>query len=87
MEENELERTQQQIIEICRTRVPAGVSIGPETSLIRDLGLDSLQAVEVISDIESGLEVSIPSEVLPEIDTLADVAKLVVDIKSRKLLS
>lgn len=84
MEENQLEAAQEQIIQICRKRVPAGLSVGPETSLIRDLGLDSLQAVEVISDIETGLGVAIPSEALPEIDTLSDLAKLVVQIKSQK---
>jgi acyl carrier protein len=54
---------------------------------VRDLGLDSLQAVEVISEIESALNVSIPSDALPEIDTLSDLAKLVVASKARKASS
>ena len=84
MDEKELAEAQRRIFEICQSRVPSGSVIGPETSLVRDLGLDSLQAVEVISEIESAFNVSIPSDALPEIDTLSDLAKLVVASKARK---
>jgi acyl carrier protein len=65
------------IIEVCRRSVPAGVVLDGGTSLIRDLGLDSFQALELVSEIESDFGIRIPSESLPEIDSLDDVARLV----------
>ena len=73
------------VVEICKSSVitEIEIEIGPKTALIRDLGLDSLQALELVSEIESTFGVSIPSELLPEIETLEDVARLVVNVQGQ----
>ncbi|MFN8390064.1 MAG: acyl carrier protein [Bdellovibrionota bacterium] len=76
------ERVLERVLEIAQRSTPPGSVISAETSLIRDLSLDSLQALELVSDVEMELGVGIPSEMLPEIDTLADVARIVVRVQS-----
>lgn len=74
--------TLSKILELCAAAHPEA-SISAESSLTRDLGMDSLQALELISEIETTFGVSIPSEMLPEADTVSDVARLVERVKNK----
>ena len=53
--------------------------VTPEASLKNDLGADSLDAVEIIMDIEDEFDVKI--ENTESIKTVADVVKIVEDSK------
>ncbi len=82
MDERALDEATAKVLEICRTKITAApVEIHADTSLVRDLGLDSLQALELISEIESSFGLNIPSELLPEVDTVRDVARMIVRVK------
>lgn len=82
MDERELNEATDRIVEICRKQIASPpVEIHPDVSLVSDLALDSLQALELISEVESAFGVSIPAELLPEIDTIRDVARMVMRVK------
>lgn len=50
-----------------------GVTITDQSGLVADLGLDSLGVMEIIAEIEDKFELSIPDEVLREVETVGDV--------------
>ena len=50
-------------------------AIKPETSIIDDLGADSLDVVELIMAIEEAFDVEIPDEVAEEIVTVSDAVE------------
>lgn len=60
--------------------VPVG-NIKPETNIATDLGADSLDLVEVLMSLEEQFGVVIPDEAVPNIKTVADLAKYIDDHK------
>jgi acyl carrier protein len=51
-----------------------------ETSLMKDLDADSLDAVEIIMALEEEYEIEIPDEVAEEFKTVGDIVKYVEDL-------
>ena len=50
------------------------VVIGEDTDLLGDLGLDSLQVMNLLLEIEDKFDVSIPVNILPDVKTVRDLA-------------
>jgi acyl carrier protein len=63
------------IVEIGELDDPTSVT--PDADLFRDLGLDSMQAMEIVLEIERKLDVSISEQDLRSIRSLGDALKLV----------
>ncbi|MGN8160313.1 acyl carrier protein [Salinisphaera sp. SWV1] len=59
--------------------VPAGTTIEPQTRLVDDLGLDSVQVMEVLMELEDRLDASIPMNFLPDVETMDDLVKAMND--------
>lgn len=57
--------------------VDSEVQITPATSLIKDLEADSLDAVEVIMDLEDEFDVEIPDEDAEGFKNIGDIAKYI----------
>ncbi len=55
-------------------------AITAESHLIRDLGLDSLQSFEMVSELEDHFGVTIPLDLFQSAQTLEDVARAVVQV-------
>ncbi|MDR0838115.1 MAG: acyl carrier protein [Oscillospiraceae bacterium] len=51
--------------------------ITPETDVREDLGMDSLDAVELIMELEDEFNVAIPSEKSADLKTVGEIAALV----------
>jgi len=83
-DQQKLDEIEAKIVAICAAHLKKESGLTPDASLIRDLGLDSLQAIELISEIETGFGIIIPSEMLPEIDTLRDLARVVNEAQIKK---
>jgi acyl carrier protein len=45
-----------------------------ETELVADLGLDSMQVMRLLLEIEDYFDISIPVNILPDIRTIRDLA-------------
>lgn len=50
-------------------------SVEPKTLLVDDLGLDSMQVMEMLMELEDRLDASIPLNFLPEVQTVDDLVK------------
>ncbi len=59
-----------------------GQTLDADTELVADLGLDSMQVMELLSTIEDEFDISVPLNIVPEVRTVNDLAtqisKLVV---------
>lgn len=56
-------------------------SITLENDLVADLGADSLDAVEIIMNLEEEFDVTVPDVDASQIKTVGDIVKLIEDIK------
>ncbi len=56
--------------------------IAMEVSLVDDLGMDSLDAVELNMALEEEFDISIPDEVLAGFETVEDVVKYIDSVKA-----
>jgi acyl carrier protein len=63
--------------ELLRRHVDEKRPIRPSDHIQSDLGLDSLSVMELLSDVETRFGVSISSDMMDQIATVADVARLV----------
>lgn len=52
-----------------------GVELEDATELATDLDLDSMRVMELMFDLEDQLDISIPQNILPELQTLADLLR------------
>jgi len=50
------------------------------TSLVADMGLSSLEVMEFIEKIEDHFDISIPLNILPDVNTIGDLAKKVEEL-------
>ncbi len=63
------------IFEILKPFAKRGLLLNEETELVTDLGLSSLQVMELIERIEDHFDMSIPLNILPDIRTVHDLAQ------------
>ena len=68
-----------QLLEILKPFTKEGQQMREETKLVAELGLDSLQVMQVLLKIEDHFDISIPLNNLPTIQT---VQELVVEIET-----
>jgi len=65
------------LAEICAelaTLTQGRVEVGEDTDLLGDLGLDSLQVMNLMLQIEDRFDISIPVSILPDVRTVKDLA-------------
>jgi acyl carrier protein len=58
-------------------RLDNTVNITADTSLMKDLGADSLDAVEIIMDLEDEFSVTIPDEVSAKFTCIGDITSYI----------
>lgn len=63
------------IYEVLQPYVPQGDSLTEDSELVSDLGLSSIDVMEMIVEIEDYFDISIPLNILPDISTVGDLAK------------
>ena len=51
------------------------IAISPETSLVDDLGLSSLDVVNLVVDFENEFGIEIPERVIPTMRTVQDIVR------------
>jgi acyl carrier protein len=66
-----------ELLGFLRTRVATDAPITSETNLARDLALDSLAAMDLLMDLETRFDVTIPINTLPNVETVGDLADLI----------
>lgn len=56
------------------------VMINENTGLVTDMGLSSLEVMEVIEQVEDHYDISIPLNILPDVNTVSDLARKLRDL-------
>jgi len=64
-------------------RFAKGQPLTEGTRLLADLGLDSVQAMEILLEAEERFDISIPLNVLPSVRTVGDLARRVQQLVDR----
>ena len=65
------------LAEVCEALRPfakEGQTLAAETELVADLGLDSVQVMELLLQIEDRFDISIPLNILPDVRTVEDLS-------------
>lgn len=63
-----------QIQDVLQPFAKEGQTIGDDTELVADLGLDSVQVMELLLEIEDQFDISIPLNILPDVRTVHDLS-------------
>ena len=58
-----------------------GVVLGDATSFANDLELDSLTVMDLVANIEDEWDINIPLNLLPDLETIGQLADAVVKLK------
>ena len=56
------------------------LTLSESTALVADIGLSSLEVMEFIEKIEDHFDISIPLNILPDVNTIGDLAKKVREL-------
>lgn len=74
-------RVREEVIEILKPHVQGDSALdsglADSSSLVGDLGIDSLGVMEVVADLEDKFKLQIPDDALREVETVGDVAKAI----------
>jgi acyl carrier protein len=57
---------------------PPGTPIGPDTDLVRDLGLESIKMMDLLMELEDEFDISIHLNILMDVQTSAQLAQAIV---------
>ena len=60
----------------------SAIEITPDTDLINELAIDSVKLLNLIMEIEDEFDISVPINVLADVNTVHDLANLIFKIKS-----
>jgi len=60
------------------------VPLGPDTTFATDLELDSLAVMDLVAEIEDAFDIVLPLNMLPDLETVGQVAAAVDEIKKGK---
>ena len=61
---------------------PRELELSETTDLVADLGLSSLEVMEFIEKLEDHFDISIPLNILPDVNTIGELAVKLRDIHS-----
>ena len=56
------------------------IELTEDTALVADIGLSSLEVMEFIEKIEDHFDISIPLNILPDVNTVGDLASKVQEL-------
>ena len=57
-----------------------GIELTEDTALVADMGLSSLEVMEFIEKIEDRFDISVPLNILPDVNTIGELATKVKEL-------
>jgi acyl carrier protein len=72
------QQIEQQLEKLLADHLEGSADLGSDTHLVRDLGLESVQVMEYVVDIEDHFDVSIDLKSLADVHTLGDMTAAVI---------
>ncbi|MCA8921052.1 MAG: acyl carrier protein [Planctomycetes bacterium] len=67
----------QKVLELARRRFPGSEALTADADLFTSLGIDSVQALELLTELERTFGVEVPDYELLDVRTFADLAQRV----------
>jgi acyl carrier protein len=64
-----------QLFELIHPYSEQPIELSEQTRIIDDVGLDSLKVMELVMQIEDHFDVSVPLNILPDVNTIGEFAK------------
>ena len=64
-----------QTFELVETLVEEDIELQEESDFVADLGFDSLKVMKLLEKVEDHYDISIPLNILPDIQTIKDFVK------------
>lgn len=79
---SEIDRTLDELIRLT-SAYSQGRAVSAETHFVADLALSSLKVMNLMADVEDFFGIEIPLERLPDIRTVSDAARQVMEVLNR----
>ncbi len=73
----------EEIISLLEPFNKEGISLGKETNITSDLEIDSVAVMDFVMELEEKLDISIPVNMLSEVQTIGDLASVVQQITTK----
>ena len=73
--------TYARLLELIEPFNKKGIALVEETSFANDLELDSLTVMDLVANIEDEWDINIPLNLLPDLETIGQLADAVVKLK------
>ena len=64
-----------QLFELVRPYCEQPIALREQTRLIDDVGLNSMKVMELVMQIEDHFDISVPLNILPDVNTIGEFAK------------
>jgi len=65
----------EQLFELIRPYSEQSIEFSEQTRIMDDIGLDSMKVMELVMQIEDHFDVSVPLNILPDVNTIGEFAK------------
>jgi acyl carrier protein len=76
--------TVDRVIKVVQRVHGEAATVGPESHLAADLGLQSLQMLELISELEDEFGIFIPLSEIPSVPTVGEIAAQIASLLERQ---
>ena len=74
-------QTYARLIELIAPFNRKGIALAEDTSFANDLELDSLTVMDLVANIEDEWDINMPLNILPDLETVGQLADAVVKLK------
>ena len=68
---------EERLMGLLRKTLDADAPLSPETNLVGDLGLESIQVIEYLCEVEDHFDLAIDEATLADVQTVADLAAVI----------
>ena len=69
------------IFDTLRSSLQKPVELSDQTNIVNDLGLDSVAVMDFVMEIEDRLDISVPLDMIAEVETISDLVSTVRVLK------
>ena len=68
---------EERLMSLLRKTLAADAPLSPATNLVGDLGLESIQVIEYLCEVEDHFDLAIDEATLADVQTVADLAEVI----------
>ncbi|MBR3973463.1 MAG: acyl carrier protein [Oscillospiraceae bacterium] len=73
-------QVKEEILAVIRTSTETEMELTPETNLVQEMGLSSVETMLLLSDLEDRFGITIPASSLRSIQTVNDLSQTVISL-------